>query len=391
VLEQLEILPADPLLGLIGLFQSDTRPEKIDLGVGVYKDRAGATSIMLSVKHAESKILESQHSKTYYGSEGNLRFLESTMELVLSDSGSLNSRLSACQSIGGTGGLQLGAALCHNAREHQRIWVGTPTWPNHASVFENAGLEVLTYDYYNPTSHEVMFDNLVNAVKRSQPGDLFLVHACCHNPTGADLDHDQWKILAYLMLQYGVIPFIDSAYLGLGKSFKDDAWGLRLLLSTFPEALVAVSFSKNFGLYRERTGALFVLSQNATCKQAVDTQLRSIARATYSNPPDHGAEIVATILSSPSLKALWHSELVDAANRMREVRNQLSSHGSAGSIQLSQLKAQNGMFSLLSIDANQVERLRNDFGIYMPASGRINVAGLQVETIEPFVSALHSL
>lgn len=193
MLEQLEVLPADPLLGLIGLFQSDARPNKIDLGVGVYKDRTGVTSIMPSVKQAESVILESQQSKTYYGSEGNLRFLESAAQLVFSDLGSVKSRISACQSIGGTGGLQLGAALARRARGHQRIWVGTPTWPNHVSVFENAGLEVVTYDYYNPASHQVMFDNLMGAVKNSHPGDLFLMHACCHNPTGADLDHDQWK------------------------------------------------------------------------------------------------------------------------------------------------------------------------------------------------------
>nr|WP_256256272.1 aromatic amino acid transaminase [Pseudomonas agarici] len=391
VLERLEVLPADPLLGLIELFQSDTRPSKMDLGVGVYKDPTGATPIMPSVKQAESVILETQQSKSYYSSEGNLRFLESAEELVFSDPGSLNNRISACQSIGGTGGLQLGAALSRKARSHQRIWVGTLTWPNHVAIFENAGLEVLTYDYYNPASHQVMFDNLMSAVKRSQPGDLFLMHACCHNPTGADLDHDQWKILAHLMLQYGVIPFIDSAYLGMGKSFKEDAWGLRLLVNTFPEALVAVSFSKNFGLYRERTGVLFALSPNASCKRAVDTQLRSVARATYSNPPDHGAEIVATILASPSLKAQWHSELTEAANYIREIRNRLASYENAGAIQLSHVKAQNGTFSLLSIDYDQVLKLRRDFGIYVPYSGRINVAGLQIETIDPFVSALHSL
>lgn len=193
------------------------------------------------------------------------------------------------------------------------------------------------------------------------------------------------------MLHYGVVPFIDSAYLGLGKGFNEDAWALRLLINTFPEALFAVSFSKNFGLYRERTGALFALSADAHAKRAVDTQIRQVARANYSNPPDHGAEIVATILAEPSLKTRWHAELVDAANRMREIRNLLASHGSAGGTQLSQLREQNGMFSLLSLDGDQVLRLRQDFAIYMPSSGRINVAGLQVETIDQFCSALDLL
>ncbi|WP_349975068.1 amino acid aminotransferase [Pseudomonas sp. WHRI 8519] len=388
MLEVLKELPSDSVLGLIKLFAADPNANKIDLGVGVYKNEQGKTPVMAAVKMAEARILETENSKTYYGSDGNSAFLEAIAPLVFGPSTELADRIVGCQTVGGTGALQLAAKLAISCKKDAAIWVGTPTWPNHLPLFAAAGLEIKTYDYYDVKSQRINFSGMINALQTGQAGDVVLLHACCHNPTGADLDLEEWAEVASLIAEKGMVPLIDSAYLGLGDSLEQDVAAIQLVMSRVPETLIAFSCSKNFGLYRERIGALFVIGKDGHSSSAIRSHVQYLARTVYSTPPNHGAAIVTSILGEPALKKLWLSELVDSTQRINDMRQQLASYGSVGGIDLVALGKQKGMFALLPLSVEQVNALKEGFSVYMAPSGRINLAGLSRENIPYFVSAL---
>ncbi len=372
----------DALLALIGLFRDDPRPDKIDVGVGVYRDAAGNTPIPRSVKAGEKILWETQDTKAYLGPDGDARFAELMKQIAFGPMAS-DPRIVGIQTPGGCGALRLGAELIHAAKG-SRIFVGQPTWPNHGPLLSCAGLETIDYVYYDKESRTVCFDRLMAALEESRAGDIVLLHGCCHNPTGADLSLEQWDELSQLMAERGLIPFIDLAYQGLGNGLDADAAGTRLAVERCDQVLIAQSCDKNFGLYRDRTGALFVKAPSAETAKIVYANLLSLARTNWSMPPDHGAALVRIILDTPELRADWHKELEEMLARIRTLRARLA----ASDPRLSYIDEQNGMFSMLPLSPDQVLELREEQGFYMAASGRFNVAGLSDENVDRFASAV---
>ena len=381
--DRLQAQPSDPLLALIGLAKADTRPEKIDVGVGVYRDAAGTTPILRAVKQAERILIETQETKAYLGSEGDIRFVELIKPIVFGGLGARDERIVGVQTPGGCGALRLGAELIR-ASGNGRIFVGQPTWPNHNPLIGAAGVEFDNYPYYDRDSRIVLFDRMVEALHGAEAGDLVLVHGCCHNPTGADFSLNQWRELADLVAERGLVPFVDLAYQGLGNGLDDDAAGTRLVVEAAEQALVAQSCDKNFGLYRERTGALFVKASTADQARVIFGNLLGLARTMWSMPPDHGAAIVRTILETPELEADWRAELKEMLARIRALRARLA----AFDPRLAFIDEQNGMFSMLPLSSDAVVELRASPGIYMANSGRFNVAGLSDENVDAFAAAV---
>ena len=379
--------PPDGLLTLIGLFRDDPRNSKIDLGVGTYRNAAGVTPVMEAVKAAERILLDEQQTKGYLGPEGDMRFVELLRPVAFGDVDGFAGRLVGVQTPGGSGALRLGGELIAAARPGATIWLGTPTWPNHRPVLEAAGLTVAEYRYFDPLTQSLCFEDMHAALSAAAPGDVVLLHGCCHNPTGAELDLAQWDAVASLVAERGLLPFIDLAYQGLGGGLEADAHGARRVLAAVPEALVAYSCDKNFGLYRERTGALFALAQDADAAATVFGNLLTLARVNWSMPPDHGAAAVRIVLDSPDLSRLWRTELKGMAGRINAVRGALAD----AEPRLASLSRQRGMFALLPIAPEAVATLRRDHGIYMAGSGRINLAGLQVAEAGLFVDALRAV
>jgi len=377
--------PADALLALIGMFRNDPRPGKIDLGVGVFRDDAGHTPVMRSVKAAERKLWESQDSKSYLGPEGNVAFARSMARLALGDV-DLSDRLTGVQTPGGTGALRLGAELLAAAKPGAKVWIGTPTWPNHPPVVAAAGLKMQTYTHFNAASQTLTFDSVMDALNRAQAGDIALLHGCCHNPTGADFSLEQWKVIADTLSSRGIVPFLDLAYQGLGLGMEQDAAGVRLVMAACPEAVLAYSCDKNFGVYRDRVGALFVQTGSAADTDRVGSNMLALARANWSMPPDHGGAVIATLMDDPALVADWTLELDTMRDRLLGIRAALAAHGGV----LGQVDQQRGMFSLLPLSPDIVKRLREEHAVYMAGSGRINVAGLSVETAGRFAAALNA-
>jgi len=386
ILGALAAQPADALLALIGAFRSDPRLDKIDVGVGVYRDPQGRTPVLRAVKEAERRLLDQQQSKGYLGPEGDIGYFEALKPIIFGTH-DLADRLSGLQTPGGTGALRVAAELIARARPGARIWIGNPTWPNHPPILKAAGLTIAGYDHYNVANQRLSIDAVLAALGQAAPGDVALLHGCCHNPTGADFEIDQWKAIATLLRDRGVLPLIDLAYQGLGQGLDEDAAGTRLTLDTVGEGLIAYSCDKNFGLYRERVGALYAVSRSAAQAGVVQSNLLSLTRANWSMPPDHGAAIVRIILEDPDLSADWRSELAEMRERIQEIRDLLAGADPA----LAPLATQRGMFSTLPLSTDEVSRLRDERGIYMPSSGRINLAGLTPETVPPFVNALASL
>lgn len=378
--------PADALLALIGLHRDDPRPDKIDLGVGVYRDAAGNTPVMRAVKAAESRLMQEQPTKSYLGPEGDTHYTALLAPIVLGTAIARSDRVTGVQTPGGTGALRLGADLLARAGMTGRVWIGAPTWPNHAPIFAAAGLQVQSHAYYDAAHATLDFAAMLAALENASAGDVVLLHGCCHNPTGTGFSGDQWRTLAALLVARGLVPFIDLAYQGLGDGLEDDAHGLRLVLDAVPEAMLAYSCDKNFGLYRERVGALWVLSASAAGTRAVRDTLLVLARSLWSMPPDHGAAIVRVILDDPALTAEWRDELEQMRTRIGALRHALA----AAEPRLAPIAAQRGLFAMLPIDGAAVRALRERDGIYMAGSGRINIAGLRIETIAPFVTALSS-
>jgi len=381
--------PDDPLLALIGLYRADARPGKVDLGVGVYRDETGATPIFRAVKEAERRLVETQPTKAYVGPEGDPVFLERLWDLTAGEAGR-GRAVAGLQTPGGSGALRIGGDLLVRLGV-KRIWLGMPTWPNHASIFQAAGLEIATYPFFDIPSQSVLFERMVEALSDAAPGDAVLLHASCHNPTGANLSAEQWRAVTDLIAARGLMPLVDIAYQGYGRGLDEDAAGLRMLLAAVPEMLVAVSCSKSFGLYRERTGAVYAACGNADAVPALRSNLAALARVNYSMPPDHGSAIVSTILGDEALKADWMAEIEAMRQRITAIRERLAAGLSRRWQVATAIREQEGMFSLLPLEAADVLKLRAEQAIYMPTSGRINIAGLKTAEVDAVIEKFLSL
>jgi aromatic-amino-acid transaminase len=380
--ETLAAQPADALLALIALHRDDPRPHKLDLGVGVYRDETGATPIMKAVTRAEEILLATRTTKSYLGPEGDLAYVDLLKPIVFGRD--LGPRLTGIQTPGGTGALRLAADLIATARPGARLLVGTPTWPNHAPILKEARLTIVAHPFFDVATQTLDFAALKAAVAAAREGDVVLLHGCCHNPAGADLTPAQWDEIADLIAARGVLPLVDLAYQGLGQGLDADAYGARRLVETLPEVLVAYSCDKNFGLYRERVGALYALCRDGAAAKALISNMAYFGRVAWSMPPDHGAAIVRTVLESPELTAMWREELDRMGDRIRAVRAALA----RADQRLAFLAREQGMFSTLPLSKEQITRLREEHAVYMAGSGRINIAGLQVADVPTFVAAL---
>lgn len=390
--ETLKQLPQDPILQLMQTFRDDTRPDKVDLGIGVYKDDAGKTPIMASVHEAERRLLEGETTKSYVGPAGSAGFNESMARLILGNSNSLirDGRASVIQTPGGCGALRMAAEFFRLCQPDTTVWVSTPTWANHMPLLGGAGLNIREYPYLNRETLTVDFPAMLETLEGAKAGDFVLLHGCCHNPSGADLTFEQWQAVTQLIQRKGLLPFVDMAYQGLGEGLEEDAAGLRYLAGQVPEMVIAASCSKNFGLYRERTGALMLISATGAINTAATSQLLSVVRSHYSMPPAHGAAIVETILGDDALRAGWQSELGGMCERILGLRHAfadaLAPLGDFGFI-----ARQRGMFSFLGITPEQVRQLREEHGIYMLESSRVNVAGLNDRVLPTVASAIRSV
>lgn len=379
----LERQPPDSLLALIGLYAADPRSEKIDLGVGVYKDEAGHTPVFAAVKAAEQHLLATQPTKSYVGPEGDIGFFQRLLPIIFGEDAPVE-RISGLQTVGGTGALRMASELIARANPEATVHIGAPTWANHPPVIGAARLKVKTHRHIDLATQSLCFDEIKAALAAAKLGDVALFHGCCHNPTGADFAADQWEALAQLCAERGVLPFLDLAYQGLGDGLEQDAAGIRIMARHCPELLVAYSCDKNFGLYRERVGALYLLARNAEEAKLAQTNMLSLARANWSMPPDHGAATVRLILESEELARQWRDELEAMRLRINEMRTGLAGLHPA----LEFLTHQKGMFSTLNITPDQVKALREEQGVYMTASGRIAICGLTPANLQNFVSAL---
>jgi len=384
LLDRLEEQPGDSLIALIALAAADTRETKIDVGVGVYRDAAGATPILKSVKAAERILVETQATKSYLGSQGDARFTALIKPIVFGAAAAEDDRIVGLQTPGGCGALRLAAELIARANPLARIFLGEPTWPNHPPLIGAAGVEMVAYPYYARESRTLCFDKMMSALGEAAAGDLILLHGCCHNPTGADLDLDQWRAVAALVSERGLIPFVDLAYQGFGDGLEADAAGTRLVVEAAEQAIVAQSCDKNFSCYRDRLGTLFVKAPSARTAQIAFGNLLMLARTSWSMPPDHMAAVARIVLEDPDLRPLWESEVEAMGARIRELRARLA----AFDPRLSYIEGQKGMFSMLPLSPEQVLELRRDEGIYMAGSGRFNVVGLSDGNVDRFAAAV---
>lgn len=390
--EVLKPLPQDPILQLMQTFREDTRPDKVDLGIGVYKDDAGNTPIMAAVHEAERRLLEGETTKSYVGPAGAAGFNNAMAELILGSNSPLirDGRTSVIQTPGGCGALRMAAEFLRLCKPDTTVWVSTPTWANHLPLLGGAGLAIREYPYLNPETLEVDFAAMLGTLEGANAGDVVLLHGCCHNPSGADLSLAQWQEVTGLIQRKGLLPFVDMAYQGLGVGLEADAAGLRHLVGSVPEMLIAASCSKNFGLYRERTGALVLISGTASINSAATSRLLNVIRSHYSMPPAHGAAIVETILGDDGLRTQWQEELNGMCRRILHLR-----HGFAGALapvgDFSFIASQRGMFSFLGISPEQVSQLRAVHGIYMLDSSRVNVAGLNDQVMPRVADAIRDV
>ncbi|MGY6637615.1 MAG: amino acid aminotransferase [Erythrobacter sp.] len=386
MLNRLSPQAPDALLALIRLHAADPRDDKIDLGVGVYRTEDGATPVFRAIKAAEQRLVQEQDSKSYLGPEGDMGFVNALMPYIFGADATMGGRISGMQTPGGTGAVRLAVALAQKAGV-KRVHMGVPSWPNHAQIMADINLEVATFDHAN-VDGTANLDAVLDAIRSAGPDEAILLHGCCHNPTGIDYTLEQWAAIADAIAETGIFPIIDSAYQGLGQGLEEDAAGMRAVLEKVPEALVAYSCDKNFGMYRDRVGALYALAESPAGLDAIFSNANALARASWSMPPDHGAAAVRLILRDPDLTKLWLEELDEMRGRMRAVRDALAEAGTAGRIDLTPLAAQNGLFSIVPVTKDEVVTLREEHGIYMAASGRINIAGLTMGNLPQFVAAL---
>lgn len=385
MLADLSVRPPDPLLKIIKMFREDPRADKIDLGVGVYRDASGATPVMRAVKDAEALLLASQKTKTYVGQQGDVEFLELVGRLAWGD---MARDFVSIQAVGGTGALRLGCDLLF-ASGAKRVVLPAPHWPNHPAIVRAARLEPVEVAFFDVGAQRIDMDPLLEGLNRVERGDAIIVQACCHNPLGADFSVEQWKELADALNARGIIPFIDQAYQGFGDGLEEDVAGARVLLERAPEAIMAVSGAKSFAVYRERVGALYVKTPQGA-RAAAMSNLAAIARANYSMPPDHGAAIVREVLADAALRASWREELDDIRAHIKRTRKMLAAER-VNAIPMHLIAGQKGMFSTLPLSQAQITRLREEFGIYMTDAARINVAGLREADMPRFVEALRAV
>jgi aspartate aminotransferase len=387
--ESLQALPADPILGLSIAYRQDPNPNKVDLGVGVYKTEAGETPVLTSVIEAQNRVIAAEQTKAYQGPAGNEGFNQAIQQLILSADETLQQRAATLQSPGGCGALRLGAELIKAINPEATIWVSTPTWANHIPLLGSAGLKLKEYPYYDPAAQAVNFDAMMAALKTVPAGDIVLLHGCCHNPCGTDLTIEQWQQVADLAQERGFTPFVDLAYQGFGDGIEEDAAGLRLLAKQLPEMLIASSCSKNFGLYRDRVGAITVVSATAEASNNARSHLMKVARGIYSMPPAHGALLVEEILTG-DLKNQWHQDVAEMRQRIQSLRLLLAeSLADAGDFSF--IPRQKGMFSFLGLSAEQVGRLKDEHSVYMVDSSRINIAGVSQGNIDYLAEAIRKV
>jgi aspartate/tyrosine/aromatic aminotransferase len=382
-------MPADAILGLIAEHRDDPRPNKIDLGVGVYRTASGETPVLATVKQAERVILDTQDTKAYLGTAGRADFNAAMQEMVFAGSVT-DERLVTIQTPGGSGSLRVGAGILLRARPDTTVWVSEPTWSNHVPLLGDAGLQLKPYPYYDTNKHVIQTDAMLDALRAAPRGDVVLFHACCHNPSGLDPSTDDWRTITDIVVERELVPFIDIAYQGFATSLDDDAFSIRYMAERVPEMIVSSSCSKNFGLYRDRVGAVSFLSADAATAATVSSQANNYVRTIYSMPPDHGAAIVNTILRDDALRTQWFAELDGMRARLQSMRVLLNDalKKKAPEHDFSHLVRANGMFCFLGISADQVDRLKKDFGVYMVGSSRINVAGITPDNVDHLADSI---
>jgi len=382
-LADLSPVAEDPLIALIGMVNADPRPDKIDVGVGVFRDGAGNTPILKVMKEAEQRLLDTQSTKAYIGSAGDKRFAELLRPIVLGEHAD-DDRIAGIQTPGGCGALRLGFELIATVNPGARVLLGTPSWPNHAPIINAVRLEVVEYPYYERGQGAIRFEDMLEALGKGAPGDVALLHGCCHNPTGADLSPVQWAEVTDVCRDRELIPLVDIAYQGFGRGLDEDAAGLRGILSQCDEVIIAQSCDKNFSVYRDRLGAIFVKTGSASVTATAMSHVLQRAREMWSMPPDHPAACARIILDDPDLRARWLVELAGMRDRINAVRQRIA----AADPRLSFIGRQFGMFSMLPLSREQVVKLREDYGIYMADSGRFNVVGMSDGEIDRFTAAV---
>ncbi len=389
---KLPMAPADAILGLSEAFDRDPSPRKINLSVGVYKDAEGRTPVLDSVKRAEQKLLEEETTKGYLGIAGSPDYARCVQELLFppGHEALTSGRLASAQTPGGTGALRVAADFLKQMFPTTTVWLSQPTWPNHPNIFTAAGLPVRTYPYFDKATNGIAFGALIDTLQQMPPGDVVLLHGCCHNPTGVDPTADQWETIGGIVRERQLLPLVDFAYQGFASGLRDDAAGLLALARPGTEMIVCSSFSKNFGLYRERVGAITLVAENREVTQRAASQVKAAIRANYSNPPAHGAAVVTTILNDPQLHAAWEKELAGMRERINGMRKlfvkTLAAKGVEGDFSF--ISRQKGMFSFSGLTPEQVKRLRDRYAIYIVDSGRINVAGMTSANMDTLCTAL---
>ena len=389
MLESLKPQPADKILALVAAYRADPRDTKVDLGVGVYKDATGNTPVMRAVKEAERRLVANQTSKAYTGLAGDPAFADAMIDLVLGDTVARD-RIAAVATPGGTGAIRQALELIMMAVPDATVWLSNPTWPNHPSIIKYLGMKMGEYRYFDNTTRGVDFAGLMEDLGNVPAGDVVLLHGCCHNPTGANLTAEQMGQVIALLKANGVTPMVDIAYQGFGDGLNDDAMATRAIAAAFPEVLIAASCSKNFGIYRERTGILMAISKDADAQPLTQQTLAYLNRQNYSFPPDHGARVVTEILTDPELRADWEAELEETRNGMLGLRKQLADElrRLSNSDRFDFLADHRGMFSRLGTTPEMVEKLRADHGIYMVGDSRMNIAGLNQATVPVLAKAI---
>ena len=387
-----ELAPRDPILGLNEAFAADTRATKANLGIGVYTNDDGKVPLLRAVAAAEKARLEAAPARGYLPIEGLAAYDKAVQTLLFGTDSPLigASRVITAQALGGTGALKIGADFLKRLNPQAKVAISDPSWENHRALFEAAGFDVIAYPYYDADTRGVAFDKLIAAFKSYPAGTVVVLHACCHNPTGADLSVDQWKQIVAVVAERGLVPFLDMAYQGFGDGIDADAVSVRLFAEAGLSAFVSSSFSKSFSLYGERVGALSIVTQSADETTRVLSQLKRVIRTNYSNPPTHGGSIVAAVLSDPSLRAMWETELAEMRDRIRTMRTSLVEKlkASGTARDFSFIAAQRGMFSYSGLSSDQVDQLRETYGIYAVGTGRICVAALNTRNIDAVATAI---
>ncbi len=392
--ENLKLQSEDKIMALMSLYKADERKEKIDLGVGVYKNNKGQTPIMDAVQKASRILNNTQKTKSYVGLSGNLRFIDNISQLVLADAVPKNQIIGA-QAPGGTGAFHQLLLLIRSMEKDKRVWISSPSWPNHAAILNHLGIQFNNYNYFDYDTCEVNFSRMMSDLQKISSGDVLLLHGCCHNPTGANLSLENWTELTQFCEKKNILPLIDLAYQGFGDGINDDVKGVQYMASNLPEVCIGISCSKNFGLYRERVGAALMVVSDKKIHKLVEENLKSFNRVTFSFPPDYGASLVEIILGgnnsqNKELIHLWEKELNSMRNGMLELRKLLSDslRRSTNSTRFDFIERHRGMFSLMGLSVDQVARLRKEFGIYMVGDSRINIAGLNKDQIDYFSSSI---